>query len=571
MPTPVIRPRTERINVTLPNGFDESKHMASLRKKITDAHGSGWEIDSLDLAAGKASASRQVEVTQVEQTSSGGRDSIQVKLPRTTKPSDGDKTAAKLEASYDGYTLTQFEPFLGYAVMEKLSAAAIRARGALAVALGVKPWDVQIADTVSGGFAFTLPRTYVPSKHDDKMQEVAEAIVGREGWFVRVNPQELTGEIVPSSPPTFPPVLSYPFDAPIPRFDAAAGDWARIPIGERLPRLGSAAGEPLMTDFLANPMMQISGVTGGGKGVLLTALAAGAIARGWELGLVDAVKGGVDFVTSLIPYVKPGFFAEDLEQACAVVAMAYEEGQRRKKLIKQHGVQKFTQLPDAPRPLMVIVDEATSLLLTSPVPKGIDKGSSLALEINNRNLLMGTTLEWMGKIACELRFVGVSLVLSTQVASATVGIPTELRANLGAKFLMGASPTPGNRRLALAAPDSVPEVPRNVATDESGAARGVGVFEREGSTPGVFKAYFSPPEQFGRWLGELGVPRTAAPNPTASQIARYTPSLETEDEPRPKSRFDEGGFGHTPERDEPRLRGAAAAAHASKQIAQGRA
>ena len=260
MPTPVIRPRTERINVTLPNGFDESKHMASLRKKITDAHGSGWEIDSLDLAAGKASASRQVEVTQVEQTSSGGRDSIQVKLPRTTKPSDGDKTAAKLEASYDGYTLTQFEPFLGYAVMEKLSAAAIRARGALAVALGVKPWDVQIADTVSGGFAFTLPRTYVPSKHDDKMQEVAEAIVGREGWFVRVNPQELTGEIVPSSPPTFPPVLSYPFDAPIPRFDAAAGDWARIPIGERLPRLGSAAGEPLMTDFLANPMMQISGV-----------------------------------------------------------------------------------------------------------------------------------------------------------------------------------------------------------------------------------------------------------------------------------------------------------------------
>jgi len=544
--------------------------MDALRKQIADAYGSGWEIDSLDLVAGKASASRQVEVTQVEQTSSEGRESIQVKLPRTTKPSDGDKTAAKLESSYEGYTLTQFEPFLGFAVMEKLTPAAIRARGALSVALGVKPWEVQIADTVSGGFAFTLPRTYVPSKHDDKMQEVAEAVVGREGWFVRVNAQDLTAELVPSSPPTFPPVLAYPFGKAVPAYNAAAGDWARIPIGERLPKLGSNTGEPLATDFLANPMMQISGVTGGGKGVLLTALAAGALARGWELGLVDAVKGGVDFATSIVPFVKPGFFAEDLEQACTVVAMAYEEGQRRKKLIKQHGVQKFTQLPDPPRPLMIIVDEATSLLLTSPVPKGIDKGSSLALEITNRNLLMGTTLEWMGKIARELRFVGVSLVLSTQVASATVGIPTELRANLGAKFLMGASPTPGNRRLALAAPDAVPEVPRNVATDEGGAARGVGVFEREGSAPGVFKAYFSPPEQFGVWLGKLGVQKTATPNPSASQIARYTPSLEQEaDEPRGKSRYDEGGFGHTSDRDEPRLRGAAAAAHASKLIADG--
>lgn len=578
MPAPSApsRSRIERVRVKLPRQFDDTskKHMEALQALIAKEHGEGFEIESIDLAESVASATRQVQVMQVVQETAAGRDVQQITLPRSTKPSDGDKVAARLEDAHPGYTLTRFEPFLYQATMEKMTPAAIRCRGAIAVALSVKPWEIQVTDTVSGGFTFTLPRTYVPSKHDDKLHEIAEAVVGREGWFATVNAQELHGEIVPSSPPTFPPLLPYPFARAVPPFDAASGDWARIPLGEKLPAPGQQRGEMLVTDFIANPMMQISGVTGGGKGVLLTALASGALARGWELGLVDAVKGGVDFMTSIVPHVKPGFFAENLEQACAVVAMAYDEGQRRKKLIKAEGVQKFTQLSNPPRPLMIIVDEATSLLLTSAIPKGIDKTSSIAIEIGNRNLLMATTLEWMGKIARELRFVGVSLVLSTQVASATVGIPTELRANLGAKFLMGASPTPGNRRLALAAPDAVPEVPRNIASDEAGAARGVGVFEREGSAPGVFKAYFSPPETFGQWLAAKGVPTTSQPNPTASQIDRWTPALQEEefdDAPRGKSRFDEGGFGHERPRDEPRLRGAAAAAHASKLIADGAA
>jgi hypothetical protein len=141
MSSPLPRPQIERLNVHLPDGFDESKHMGALLKKLVDAQGSGWEIDSLNVEARTASASRRVEVTQVQQTGAAGRERIEVRLPRATKPSDGDRTAAKLEASHDGYTLTVFEPFLGVAVMQRLSAETIRARGALAVALGVKPWD----------------------------------------------------------------------------------------------------------------------------------------------------------------------------------------------------------------------------------------------------------------------------------------------------------------------------------------------------------------------------------------------------------------------------------------------
>jgi hypothetical protein len=179
-------------------------------------------------------------------------------------------------------------------------------------------------------------------------------------------------------------------------------------------------------------------------------------------------------------------------------------------------------------------------------------------------MLMSQTLDWISRISRELRFAGVSMVLSTQVASATVGIPTELRANLGAKFLLGASPTPNNRRLALSAPDAVPEVPRNIAVDENGAARGVGVFEREGSKPGVFKAFFSPPPEFAKWLQGFGLPETDRPNPTPAEIARYTPSLEEDiDEPPSRLAEEHGGFGRNEkhQRRDDGLSGAAAAAH----------
>lgn len=555
--------RIERISVRLPDGFDPAKHQQALERKITEIHGSGWEVTNINPNDNTAWAERHITISEIQE-STAGSEVIDVRLPRNTKPSDGEKMAAKLEDQYPGYTLTAWEPYLSYATLTKLSAPAIRARGAIANALGVKPWDIQIQEELDGGFSHSLPKNFVPSRHEAKLQEVAESIVGREGWYSATNPQKLTGRLVPADPPTFPASIPYPFKQKIPAY-TPTGDWFKIPIGERLPEQGAERGEQLLTDFSANPMMQISGITGGGKGVLLTSIAAGALARGWELGLVDAVKGGVDFV-DLIPFCKPGYFGEDLAQACTVVARAYEEGQRRKKLIKEHKVQKFTQLPASLglKPLMIIVDEATSLLLTDTVPKGIDKNSTLAMEISERSLQAGTVLSWLGKIARELRFSGVSLILSTQVASATVGIPTELRANLGAKFLLGASPTPNNRRLALSAPDSVPEVPRNIAIDENGAARGVGVFEREGSKPGVFKAFFSPPPDFAKWLRSMGLPETDRPNPTPTEIARYTPSIESDiDEPRSRMAPEQGGYGRNEQysRRDDGLGGAAAAAH----------
>ena len=75
------------------------------------------------------------------------------------------------------------------------------------------------------------------------------------------------------------------------------------------------------------------------------------------------MKACVDYL-DLKPFLRQGVCAEDVAQAVCVLQMAYDEGQWRKKLIKKHQVQKFTQLPasEGMRPLMISVDEATSLV-----------------------------------------------------------------------------------------------------------------------------------------------------------------------------------------------------------------
>ncbi|GAA4054291.1 hypothetical protein GCM10023063_48600 [Arthrobacter methylotrophus] len=100
----------------------------------------------------------------------------------------------------DGWEMTKFEPFLGKAVLTQLSPETARCRGAAALALGVKPWEVQVKPRRDGGFDLELPRTYMPSKHDSKLEEVATSVVGRDGWYVKVNAQKLTASIIPSAP-----------------------------------------------------------------------------------------------------------------------------------------------------------------------------------------------------------------------------------------------------------------------------------------------------------------------------------------------------------------------------------
>lgn len=534
---------TELLRIPLPEGFDPGKHLKALERMIADRHGDGWEVDHIDPEAGEAVATKHVAITEIA-ASSVDPDERVMKLAKGTKPSDGDKVAARLADQNPGWEMTRFDPYLATATLAKMDADTSRCRRAVAVALGVKPWHVEVERTADGGFELTMPDTYVASKHDEKLDEVAATVVGRLGWTFRGDPATRTGRIVPGDPPSFPSTIHFDFSQTPDRDRAVeTGEWARVPLGMLLPASGSDPDKVLTTVFDVASHMQISGISGGGKSVVLTNLIAGALARGWELAIVDAIKTGVDFA-DFENYVRDaGWGCESLAEAVTVLKMAYEEGVRRKKLVKEHRVQKWSQIPAAEgvRPLLVVVDEVSSLLANEPVPK-IAKDDPLVLEVQERNLLRSTALNIMGKIARELRFVGVSLVISSQVSSTATGVPTEMRTNLGQKILLGANPTDNNRRLALASPDMVPEVPPHVAADADGAARGVGVFEFETINPGVFKGFFAPPPDFSAWLDKIGVAVSSRPRPTAAEVARHTPSLEAAGERPAPRRSDDGGM-----------------------------
>jgi len=526
---------TEKITIRLPAGFDPARHLRALEVKVAEQHGDGFAIDSIDPTAGIAYASRQVEVTEVSESQNGRKGPTpgpshmkEVRLARGTKPSDGDKVAAKMADQHEGFAMVRFEPFLGKALLAMMDENTQRARDAVAVALGAKPWDVGIHPRSDGGYDLDLPNRYVPSKHDDKLTEVATAVVGREGWYVDVDPKTLKASIIPGDPPTFPPTVPYPFEGqPTGGFDHQSDEWSHVPLGITLGRTGGEPGPELITDFVLTPSAMVNGTTGSGKGLTLMALMTGALLRGWQVAICDAVKGGVDFI-KWKQFVRDGGWGDDLAATCAVIHLVYAEGLRRKGLIQRHQVQKWTELPPSEdvRPLMLVVDELTSLISAEPTPKGVPKDNPLYIEIAERNLIRATILNTMGKIARELRFAGVTLVAATQVASTTTGVPTELRSNLGAKILLGAKPTDNNRRLSLNDPDAVPTVPGNIAASKDGASRGVGVFEFEGRDPGVVKMYFATPDSYANWLTKSRVETTSNPRPTPAQIARYTPSLD---------------------------------------------
>lgn len=555
----------QRLNKPLPPGFDPDVHQDALLLLVANDHGKGWELDSCDPDEGIATFSRQTALTQVRSRGAKkAKNTKDIDLPRTVTPGDGDKMAAKYEDQFPGFYLTRFEPFLGKATLTRLSDEEANCRGAVALALGVKPWGVDVQASADGGFDVKLPKTYVPSRHYSKLEEVATELVGQAGWYVTVDTKTFTARIVPSNPPTFPPMISYPLG--IRAFDTEAS-W-RIPIGEALGSSGSD-GQTLELDFDATPGALVVGTAGSGKTVTINAIIAGALARGFELAIGDVPHKAIDF-TWCKNFVRPGGWGcESPAATLTMLKLVYEEKDRRSALLAEHGVQKLQDLPASvrPRPILVVLDEVTGMFGLEEVPKGIPKTHTLVREALAKNLIVQMIKSTVAKIPAELRFVGIRIIVATQMAQANTGITVPLKTNLANRILLGANPNDQARGHAFLDPRSVPTVPENVKADR-GASRGVGSAEFEGQVPTVFKSYFASTGDYTRFLTELGAPQTSQPEPTSAQIAKHTPSLDEDgfdDDDAPGSRLSqEGGFGQADGRDDrgPRLMGAAAASHA---------
>jgi len=518
---------SERIVVHLPEGFDPSRHMVALRNRVNDAHGGGWEIDSIDLAARIAYATRSAATIELARSTGAPDGSIEVRLPRGTKPSDGDRVAAKLEDQHPGFYLSSFDPYLGRAVLSKLTEQEQRCRSAVAVALGVKPWEVGVSSRDDGGFELELPATYVPSKHDAKLDEVATVVVGAPGWFVRVDPTSLHASIVPSKPPTFPQIVPYPLSK------LRSLDPDNTPFGVALPRPGEDVGQEVRLQWRSSSWAMIAGQPGSGKSVTTAAIIAGALASGAELVVVDDRSKSVDYLWCKQFVRRGGWGCDSLAHTVAALGLVYDEGSRRAEMLAKAGVVGWHELPPDRqfRPILLVVDEVTALLAPRRIPSGIPRDHPIRVEALEENLLHAAIDRYLQKIIAELRFVRVRALIASQVVNDRTGVGPSLKAKIGHHILCGANPSRTARQQALADEASVPTVPDHVRTDQA-ASVGVGVAELEGASPCVFKSYFAPTDEYRTHLQRLGVSVTDSPIPTDEELAHYTASLRNADESR---------------------------------------
>ncbi|WP_185204252.1 FtsK/SpoIIIE domain-containing protein [Glaciihabitans sp. INWT7] len=552
--------KIETHTLKLPANFDGAKHAKILEKWVVDTLGEGWVVEHMNTGDNSVTASRQTTITEMVDVGTNA-DTKDIGLRRDTKPADGDKIAAKLESDYPGYRLTRFEPFLGVASLQRMADSTVRARGAIAQVLGVKPWEVQIKTRSDGGFDIELPgNKYSSSKHDEKLQATVETDIGREGWYIQTNPQKLTASIIPSDPPTFPSAIGYPL--------AGLRKTPRdlLPFGMKLPAPGQATGAVASIDWVSQAFAMVAGTPGAGKSVTLNALIAGALASGSELVVCDLPEKAVDF-NWVKPFVRDsGWGCDSLAGAVTALALVYEEGQRRAEVLGASGHTNWLDMPAGQqfKPVLIIVDEVSGLLVADKIPAGIPKDHPLAMEVAEENLLKAALSSYITKIISQQRFVGMRMVLSTQITNNNTGIGPSLKGKIGHKILQGQNPSKSQRTQSFNDETAVPNVPSNIRADAK-VAKGTGAAELEGSEPFIYKAYFATTAAYKEALSELHIPTTSRPSPTSAQIDKFAPRLDSDDDgPRPKSRYDNGGFGESSERDEPRLRGAAAAGHELK-------
>lgn len=536
---------------------------------------SGWQVEGIDMKAMVAT------LTLTEQVVSTATlpDRFDVALDKGTGPGDGEKVTALMADMYPEHTLVRFEPLRGEATLARMTPQEQRAREALAVAMGVKPWDVQVKSREEGGYGITLPSSYVPSKHDARLEEAATTAIGEPGWYVQIDPKTLTGIVAAGAIPTFPNVAPYPMDAfaEPKRGTKEHLKWQmRIPLGISM-KHGPHDHQTVFADLAGDVGGMCVGTPGSGKSVQINAAIAGALIRHWEVGIIDVPHKEGDF-RWVKPYVKPGFYGACSKRGnVAVMEKVYAMRDERKRLLDEWKVDKWNDLPAdvRPAPFLLVVDEATGLFsVPKPAfkpPKDAPEEIVAVYEEQMEDYMaaakMNLTLQ---KILLELRFVGIRVLLATQQAQTNTGITTTMKMAMSAfRILQGVRADKRARIHAFSNPDGAPDIPANIVADQ-GMGRGVAVAEIEGGdTPFViFKGYYADSRTYEAMFADRGLPTTGSPEPESWELTKHWPSMsgEAADEgPAPSRLASEGGFGAAVEPAETRLRGAAAAAHALKE------
>ena len=531
------------VEFPLPPRFNPEKHGAALVAYLAKNYGSEYAISSIDMAKGTARASRQVEIVEMKR-SEDNPEAIEVKLiAQYRKPSAGEQVAAKFEDQNPGFYLVRFEPHLGKAVLAKMTENEVRARGAIAGAIGCKPWDIAIRASRGGGYEFSLPK-YTPSAHDSKLAEVAESVVGRPGWYVEVDATKLRGKIIPSDPPTFPAIIPFPLNKvkPVTDFSKASDkDRFTLMLAEALGEAGRP-NAPLEMSLDDTNSVLLVGLPGSGKSNAVQSIVCQALIKGYRLAVINTPAKKTDYHWAK-PYVEDNWWGCDdsgtsVAEALTVATLVDEEGNRLGRLMEEHRVGKWQDLPEDVKrdnpPVFVVADELASLLNKPNIPGGLTKEAKELPQFVEmaQNYLEAKLLTLrLNSLVAVHRAAGLRELYLTQRPSKTEGFPPELKSLIPHRVLLGPTPSEADVGMAFRDARRVGRVPANVAVDPA-ASRGAGIAHLDGSEPAVIKGYFATSEDFQTLLKKHlgpGDPSDARVRPTAEQIDKHVPKAAGED------------------------------------------
>jgi len=421
-----------------------------------------------------------------------------------------------------GQCLLAFDPPAHRMLVGTLAPFELALRDRLAGVLKRSPWEIRVCTTWGLGAdglgemqSVVLTAAPVLAADPDKAQttwlQITQSVVGHSGWTVEMDHHSGTVTMRSGVAIDLPNTASYSWSV------IDDGSWGEIPFGT------DGFGRPVIADLSANPHVLVVGKTGSGKSIQLETFVYSALVHGFELAMVDPTKRGLDFRWAR-PYVRPGGWGcQTYSDALTVIRGCYDEGKRRLDVLDSLDCPKWTALTPAQRkehgirPIMVIVDEGTSLAKLEPVMKTLPPDDPERMEAEELNADKSRIMAIIGKIARELRFVGVHLVFGTQRFSiADIGDGAGgLRENLGVRILLGRA---SNIAIDMAFADSSDagaayrQAHGVIATADAGKGAekhpGRGVCEIDGMITTAFQGAFAPTDELVAALRARGIAKT---------------------------------------------------------------
>lgn len=282
-------------------------------------------------------------------------------------------------------------------------------------------------------------------------------------------------------------------------------DWNRIDIGI------DQDGHPRGIDLKDGPHSLVIGPTGSGKTIVLRMIATQALARGHEVIVLDPMKAAVDFAR-LRDRLKMTVISEI--DAGTQIKRIYDEVVRRKQVLIEHDRAFWADLDaevrerEQIRPLTVIIDEYTSLIL----PIALDKNMTKMIEpeeIEQTELInaaKATLKFYAGKIAREARFVGVHLAIATQRPDAQI-LGGEFRAQLASGVLaVKPKSPPESTTLHMAFPSVDSASASQIVNALDNGSRGLALIGAEGGEVRGIKIGYALEDDIPALLDELKIP-----------------------------------------------------------------